>query len=107
MALLLMLLFPPYFGIDTTSQGRVHASLGYYPVWAPPTGADALPVLAGEAVAPHVAIEPQNIDVRMNGVRLVINLIAMVIVVGTGLVVLRSKRESHVDPQGPQDTLKD
>ncbi len=94
LALLLMLLFPPYFGIDRTSDGRVHAFLGYHPLWAPPTATDALPVLAGEAVAPYAGTEPQNVDVRMDLVRLGINVIALAIAVGAGLFVLRSSRRS-------------
>jgi len=31
--LLVQFLFPPYFGMDSLSNGKVHTFLGYHPVW--------------------------------------------------------------------------
>jgi len=89
LALLLMLLFPPYFAMDRTSGGAVHASVGHHPVWAPPTRGDALGVLTANADAFSAVIERDNLDVRVNRVRLLGQVIGLAAV---ALVCLRVAR---------------
>jgi hypothetical protein len=48
-AILLILLFPPFMCVDAESGGRVHATLGYYPVWNPPSPEVAFRVLYPES----------------------------------------------------------
>jgi hypothetical protein len=43
--LAVMFVFPPYAGIDRESEGRIHAPLGYYPFWSPPTSQDVFHAL--------------------------------------------------------------
>jgi len=44
---LLMVLFPPYFGVyDQTGVNR-HTGLGYHPIWNPPSQAEAYATIHG------------------------------------------------------------
>ena len=50
---LLMVLFPPYFGVyDQTGVNR-HTGLGYHPIWNPPSRAEAYATIHG--VSPDAA----------------------------------------------------
>ncbi len=45
--LLLMVLFPPYFGVYDQAGINRHTGLGYYPIWNPPSQAEAYALIHG------------------------------------------------------------
>ena len=82
---------PPFFGMDRTSGGTLHANLGSSWAWDPPSSADAYARLTGNDPA---AAEPQRLasfDVRLNVVRLVLNLVFLVAVVGVAFALPRTR----------------
>jgi hypothetical protein len=89
--LLLMYLFPPYFGIDVESEGAVHGSVGFHPLWRAPN-----PEYVYEALTSH---SPQNVDParlssfqsRVNKVMLGFHTIIVVVVVGVVLIIHRKR----------------
>ncbi len=87
LALLVILLFPPYLAMDSTSGGTVHAAVGHHPVWAPPTQAHALAVLARDPDLGDAGILLENLDIRVNRVRLLSQVIGLVLVALVGLRV--------------------
>jgi len=47
---LLMVLFPPYFGVYDQSGANLHTSVGWHPIWSPPSQAEVYATIHGE---PH------------------------------------------------------
>jgi hypothetical protein len=47
--LLLMVLFPPYFGVYDQPGANLHTSLGMHPIWDPPSLAEAYVAIHGES----------------------------------------------------------
>ena len=45
--LLLMVLFPPYFGVYDQTGVNQHTGLGYHPIWNPPSQAEAYATIQG------------------------------------------------------------
>ncbi len=76
-AILLIFLFPPFMSIDAHSGGRVHASMGYHPIWDPPSS-----IFAYRTLYPNVRELP-DVDrltactPRINRVRLTVNVVAI------------------------------
>jgi len=82
---------PPYFGIDRASGGTLHSNLGSHWAWDPPSSADAYAWLTGNDPA---AADPRRLasfDVRLNVVRLALNLVFLVAVVGVAFALLRTR----------------
>jgi len=48
--ILVVLAFPPYFGIDVESGGTLHASIGHHPIWDPPSSEYVCHALNPDAV---------------------------------------------------------
>ena len=69
---------PPYYGVVADSGGRLHASLGHRPRWAPPSPHDVCAAIrARQRQAPFVSCPPgddrrAHFEARINVVRLVI-----------------------------------
>jgi len=49
---------PPYFGLVADSGGRLHASLGHYPRWAPPSPEDVCSAIRARQPAAAIPAVP-------------------------------------------------
>ena len=47
---LLMVFFPPYFGVYDQAESNLHMPLGWHPIWSPPSQADAYRAIHGESL---------------------------------------------------------
>jgi len=101
----LMILFPPYFVIDSQSNGRVHGPIGYHPIWKPPTSEYGyLRVHSkdyeGQSV-PEISKERlESYKIRVNRVGLTIQSIVVVLLVSIGVAVMeRRQRRSNTRMQ--------
>jgi len=99
--LAVLLSFPPFFGIDTTSNGRVHADIGHHPRWRPPSPEQVLRAVSarrgaaarGAAVpGPAGSPDPAAYQARLNVVRLASE--ALLVLAGTGLALLVTGRRT-------------
>ena len=89
--LIAMFLFPPYFGIDITSNGQIHGPVGYFPVWEPPSQQQALAVLSESGVIPEGGVLAADLAVRRNVVGLVVNAIGLFLLCLIGFGLLRTR----------------
>lgn len=72
-AIFALFLIPPFFGIDRTSRGRIHASIGFHPAWAPPDEEYAYEVLVEKGFLPSEGLDVTNLDVHRNNVLMVLS----------------------------------
>jgi hypothetical protein len=86
---LVLVLFPPFFGVDIESEGRVHASLGYHPVWSPPTSEHVYEVLTSRGAAGVDEQRISSFQARLNVVHLVFNIFVLVIITLAAVFVFR------------------
>jgi hypothetical protein len=91
-AIITMFLFPPYFGIDRDSQGRVHGPVGFHPAWAPPGPEHVLGVFEEDGLVPEEGIEASALDIRVNKVGMVFEFIILVLLTSAALFALRTGR---------------
>ena len=89
--LIAMALFPPFFGMDITSNGQIHGALGYFPVWEPPTQQHALAILTESGVAQEGGVRASDLAVRRNVVGLTINAIVLLLLCLIGFALLRTR----------------
>jgi hypothetical protein len=87
-----MLLFPPYAGIDRESGGELHGSIGYHPVWNPPTSLDVYRALEGISTPPS-DVSVASYEVILNKVQLTFNIVVVLVVTAVVILVMRRKRE--------------
>jgi hypothetical protein len=104
--ILLMLMFPPYYGMKLPREENLHAFIGYHPIWNPPTATYAHQALHGhshDAVEPQNAIEPRTDDereslesyvVELNRVRLGFNI--AIILLSTSAALLLGRRIKRI-----------
>lgn len=90
--LITLLLFPPYFGIDRTSQGRVHGPVGWHPAWAPPDPEHVLSAFAEDDLIPEGGIEASALDIRVNKVGTVFEIVGLFLLMSAALFALRTRR---------------
>ena len=86
-----LLVRPPFFGVDRASGGRTHAAIGLHWIWERPTSAEVYARLTQRDPA---AVDPARLadfEARVNVVRLVPKLFAVALVVGTGLALTRPR----------------
>lgn len=99
--LLAMLAVPPHFGVDRESAGRVHAHLGYFALWNPPTPAEVCRALRERY--PSLA-ECENrlgaFDAGVNRVRLLLNASSTVVLSAALLYLLRDRSKTPASPDG-------
>lgn len=88
----LFFLFPPYYGIDTASDGRLHAFAGYHPVWDPPSQEDLLAVFEQAGLVEEGRLLPASLEGGLNTVRLGFNILILGIATLIGLAILRTRR---------------
>lgn len=79
---LVLIIFPPFFGIDNESAGMAHANLGYFPIWAKPGESDAFYGLVERGMvkefdsdADQSTIEPGRYTAHLNKVHLAANML--------------------------------
>lgn len=89
--LAVLFLFPPFFAVDPTSDGRIHGSLGYHPAWSAPSQERAYAILAEGGVLPDSGVQVSDLAVRRNTVRLTLNALALLVFVMVGFLVLRGR----------------
>ncbi len=89
--IVVMMIFPPYFGIDVESEGRVHAFIGYRPIWSPPTAAQVYEILTSESAADVDVVRLSSFEARLNIVRLTFNVIVLVIAAVVALILFRQR----------------
>jgi hypothetical protein len=93
--LLVMFIFPPYFGIDRNSEGQVHAGMGYYPFWSPPSSSDVFQVLSEQF--PSIQGQEERLDSfesGLNKVLLTFNVVLSLLVTGCLLLLFRTRKTS-------------
>ena len=91
--LLVMFIFPPYFGIDRESEGQVHAAMGYYPFWSPPTSSDVFRALAEQF--PSLQGQEERLgsfESGLNKVQLTANVAMSLLVTGFLLFLFRTRK---------------
>ena len=91
LAIIALFLFPPFFAIDPTSEGRIHAPIGYHPVWAPPDQAYAHEVLAEKGFLPSEGLEVTSLEVGRNNVLIVFSLLLLLVGVSVVVFLLRTR----------------
>jgi hypothetical protein len=82
---------PPFFGVDRASGGRTHAAIGLHWVWERPTSAEVYARLTQRDPATVPAARLADFEARVNVVRLVPKLFAVALVVGMGLALTRRR----------------
>ncbi|MCK5652075.1 MAG: hypothetical protein KAJ42_11885 [Gemmatimonadetes bacterium] len=90
-AIITFFLFPPYFGIDRNSQGRVHGPVGFHPAWAPPGPEHVLGVFEEDGLVPEEGIEASALDIRVNKVGVVFELVILALLASAALFVFRPR----------------
>ena len=91
LVLILMILFPPYYGIDRESGGRVHAFVGYHAIWNPPSASyvyERLAFLDPESADPG---RLSSFEARLNAVRMIFNCAILGIATALAMFVLRKQ----------------
>ena len=91
---ILMLIFPPFYGIDTTSDGQIHAFIGHHALWSPPTPEHVFAILSEAEVGPEGGLENSNLEVRRNNVRLGSNIFVLILLSLLGLLMLKTGRNA-------------
>ncbi len=96
----LLVVRPPYFGMDRASGGRTHAAIGVHWIWDPPTSAEAYARLTQSDPATLSPERLKDFAARVNVVRLATKLAAVALVVGVGLALTRT-RATAIRAEGP------
>lgn len=87
-----MLAAPPYFGVERASGGRVHAQLGYFAFWDPPSSVEVCRALRERySSLPDCENRPDAFESRLNKVRLSLNVAASLVAAAALLHLLRDK----------------
>jgi len=86
--LAVLLLYPPFMVIDSAAARTRHAALGYHPRWRPPSPVKAEEVLRYRVGPPPSGVQP-SLQIRINRVRLVLEVTATAVGVLGAWVILR------------------
>ncbi len=93
--ILLFIVFPPFYAIDTKSNGKIHTAMGHYPIWNVPNSKDAYYCLINSNKMDAVVFDNSNSEMEMtqfaanfNTVRFIIILIIAVLVYLVLLILL-------------------
>jgi hypothetical protein len=91
--ILVMLAFPPYFGMNVESGGALHASIGHHPIWNPPESEYVCHALnPGDAEVCRGDVSA--FDSRLNKVRLVAQVVLVLTVVAVVLLAVRRRERA-------------
>lgn len=82
---------PPYFGMDRASGGRTHAAIGLYWLWDPPSAAEVYARLTQSNPATVAPERLTDFVARINVVRLATKLAAVAAVVAMGMALTRTR----------------
>lgn len=93
----IMILVPPYFVIDSQSNGRVHGPIGYHPIWKPPTSEYGYIRLHSKdpEAEPVSKISKERLDsyeIGVNKVGLTMQSILVVMLVSFGVAVIKTRQ---------------
>jgi hypothetical protein len=91
LAIIALFLFPPFFAIDPTSEGRIHAPIGYHPVWAPPDQTYAYEILAEKGFLLSGDLEVSRLRVGRNNVLIVFSLLLLLLGFSVAVFLLRTR----------------
>jgi hypothetical protein len=101
--ILLLIIFPPYYAVDTKSNGKIYEAMGYYPVCDAPTSKDAYYCLVNSKKIDAVVFENNNnreginqYTANFNTVKFIINIILTGIVYFVLLFALRTTNKRHI-----------
>jgi amino acid transporter len=97
--LITIFLFPPYFGIDPASQGRIHGPVGFHPAWAPPDQEYVSGVFVADGLIPEGAPEAPAMDIRVNKVLMVFEIIGLVLLTSAALFALRGRKRREEETE--------
>ena len=97
LAIVLMMLFPPYFVMDMQSNGRVHGPIGYHPIWKPQSSEYGYVRLHSKdpGAEPVSEISKERLDsykIGVNKVGLTMRAILVVVLVSIGLAVIKTRQ---------------
>ena len=91
--LLTLVAIPPYFGVDRDSGARIHAPLGYFPVWSPPSATEVCRALRERFPSDEdCTMRPQSYQASVNKVRIAMNALSSLVVAGALLRFFRKRR---------------
>lgn len=100
--IVLLIIFPPFYAIDTESHGKIHEAMGYYPICNAPTSKDAYYFLVNSGKINAVAFENGMNDTgitrytaEFNTVRFITNFVIAALLYSAILIALKrlSKRK--------------
>ena len=96
---LLFVIFPPFYAIDTKSNGKIHSAMGYYPLWSTPASKDAYYCLVNNNKISGVVFENDSdgsglvqYAAKFNTVRFITNFIIAAVVYLIMIVGLKRLR---------------
>jgi hypothetical protein len=94
--LLIMFNFPPYFGIDRENERQVHAQMGYYPFWSPPSSTDVFQELSEQFPSIRGQEERlESFESGLNKVMLTFNVVISLLVTGFLVFLFRTKKATE------------
>ncbi len=89
LALLLVILFPPWMCVDPQSGGRVHAALGHHSLWSPPSPESIFRTLYPDVREVPGAVRLADFNPAVNRVQFTIEACAIVLAAGSSRYLLR------------------
>jgi len=93
-AIALLFAFPPYMVVDQAAPEVRHAALGHHPRWRPPAPDAAEAVLRGRSSPPRAGAPP-SLEIRVNRVRLVLEVSTVTAAALCALGALRWRRRTN------------
>jgi hypothetical protein len=88
--ILVMLVFPPYFGVDVEWGGTIHASIGHHPAWNPP-GSEYVCLALNPEAAEGCRESASAYRSGLNKVRLVLQVVFVLVLMFVVLLVARRR----------------
>ncbi len=87
--IVLLLLYPPWMCMDEESEGRVHAALGYHPIWYQPSSEFAFGALYPDDADLPSAERLADFVPRINRVQFTVSALSLALAVGLSCLLLR------------------
>jgi hypothetical protein len=92
LGLALLVLFPPFFGVDRESNGRIHAALGHHPIWRPPSSAEVFRALSPGAASLPEAERLAAFQTRFNAVDFAAKALLLLVLSSVATLILRPRK---------------
>ena len=87
LVIIVMVMFPPYYGGKQPFSEGLHANIGYFPLWDPPAVEDAYQFLHKKPVDNTADLD--SYVVGLNKVRLIIN--SIIVILSTAMLYIISR----------------